>query len=119
MFQELYLQIILGITENDGKYTVRKSGNTITVTDDGLIAYVGGNIAEPKKWVGILVDLNTRAIGTTYGIEPEDYSDAARWGATNDTTFIMWLTTEQGGTYVFKNAEDETDTLSLTVTFEE
>ena len=89
-------EIILGILENDGKYSVSKSGDTITVIDEGLVPYIGGNIPTEKKWVGILVDLGAKAVGTTYGIEPEDYADAARWGATNDTTFVMWLTTEQG-----------------------
>lgn len=108
-----------GIRENANNYSVTKSGNTITVTDNGLIPYVGGNIAEPKKWVGILVDLKNRATGTVYTIEDIDYADAARWGATTDTTFVMWLTTEQGGTYTFTNVEDETDTIDITVEFTE
>lgn len=108
-----------GIRENANNYSVTKSGNTITVTDNGLIPYVGGNIAEPKKWVGILVDLKNRATGTVYTIEDIDYADAARWGATTNTTFVMWLTTEQGGTYTFTNVEDETDTIDITVEFTE
>ena len=108
-----------GIVENTGKYSVSKSGNTITVVDEGLIPYVGGNVDEPKKWVGILVDLGVKAQGTTYHIEPEDYNDAERWGAQNDTTFIMWVYTEKGGTYTFTNVDDPTDTVSLTLVFTE
>ena len=108
-----------GIVANANKYSVTKNGNTITVTDEGLEAYVGGDINEPKKWVGILVDLGVEVQGTNYYILPEDYNDAARWGAENDTTFILWLTTEQGGTYTFKNVNDEEDTISITVEFSE
>jgi hypothetical protein len=108
-----------GIVENDGKYTVESDGTAITVTDQGLIPYVGGNISEPKKWVGILVDLGVKVSGVEYTIEDVDYSDAERWGAQNDTTFIMWLTTEQGGDFTFKNIEDENNTITLTVAFVE
>lgn len=107
-----------GIAENGDKYTVAIEGNTITVTDDGLIPYVGGNIDEPKKWVGILVDLGVKVTGSQYNIEDVDYTDAARWGAENDTTFIMWLTTEQGQDFTFTNVNDETDSITLTVAFE-
>lgn len=109
-----------GIVENDGKYTVSSDGNTITVVDDGLIPYIGGNIDEPRKWVGILVDLGVKVQGVEYNIEDVDYTDAARWGATNDSTFIMWLTVESGGgDFTFKNLENEEDTITLTVTFSE
>ena len=108
-----------GIVENGDKYEVVKEGNTILVTDDGLVPYIGGDIDEPKKWVGILVDLGVKVQGTRYYIMPEDYSDAARWGAENDTTFLMWLTTEQGGTLTFKNVENEEDTIDITVEFAE
>ena len=106
-----------GIAENGDKYEVSKEGNTITVLDDGLIPYIGGNIDEPKKWVGILVDLGVKVNGTEYSIEDVDYSDAARWGAENDTTFIMWLTTEQGGDFTFTNVENAEDNITLTVDF--
>lgn len=108
-----------GIVENGDKYEVVKEGNTILVTDDGLVPYIGGDIDEPKKWVGILVDLGVKVQGTRYYIMPEDYSDAVRWGAENDTTFIMWLTTEQGGTLTFKNVDNEEDTIDITVEFAE
>ena len=108
-----------GIVENGDKYTVSKEGNTITVVDEGLIAYVGGNIDEPKKWVGILVDLGEKVTGVEYNIEDVDYEDAGRWGASNDTTFIMWLTTEKGGEYTFNGVEDPEASITLTVTFTE
>ena len=108
-----------GIVENGDKYEVVKDENTILVTDDGLIPYIGGNIDEPKKWVGILVDLGVKVQGTEYNIEDVDYSDAARWGAENDTTFIMWLTTEKGGEYTFTNLEDSEDKITITVEFAE
>ena len=108
-----------GIVENGDKYEVAKEGNTILVTDEGLIPYIGGNIDEPKKWVGILVDLGVKVQGTEYNIEDVDYSDAARWGAENDTTFIMWLTTEKGGEYTFTNLEDNKDKITITVEFAE
>ncbi len=108
-----------GITANINKYDVTKDGNTITVTDRRIIPYIGGNIPTAKKWVGILVDLGVKVQGTTYTIEAVDYADAQRWGATNDTTFIMWLTTEQGGTFTFTNVDEPTDTINITVTFEE
>lgn len=108
-----------GIVENGDKYEVVKDENTILVTDEGLIPYIGGNIDEPKKWVGILVDLGVKVQGTEYNIEDVDYSDAARWGAENDTTFIMWLTTEKGGEYTFTNLEDNKDKITITVEFAE
>lgn len=107
-----------GIVENGDKYEVIKEDNTILVTDEGLVPYVGGNVDEPKKWVGILVDLGVKAQGTEYHIEDVDYSDAARWGAQNDTTFIMWIYPEKAGTYTFKNVEDEDDTIDVTIEFE-
>ena len=107
-----------GIVENGDKYEVVKDGNTILVTDEGLIPYVGGNIDEPKKWVGILVDLGVKVQGTEYNIEEVDYTEAARWGAENDTTFLMWLTTEKGGNYTFTNVDNDEDTIILTVDFE-
>lgn len=108
-----------GIVENGDKYEVVKEDNTILVTDEGLIPYIGGNIDEPKKWVGILVDLGVKVKGKEYNIEDVDYSDAARWGAENDTTFIMWLTTEKGGEYTFTNLEDSEDKITITVEFAE
>ena len=108
-----------GIEENNDKYNVSRNENIITITDNGIVPYIGGNIETPKKWVGFLVDLGVRAQGTTYNIESVDYSDAERWGAENDTTFVMWLTTEKGGNYVFKNVEDESDTIELTILFTE
>ena len=107
------------IVENGDKYEVAKDGNTILVTDKGLIPYIGGNIAEPKKWVGVLVDLGVKVTGKEYTIEDVDYSDASRWGALNDTTFIMWLTTENGGEYTFTNLEDSKDKITVTVNFTE
>lgn len=107
-----------GIAQNGDKYTVTKNSNKIVVKGNGLIPYVGGNKPDPKKWVGILVDLGVKAIGTKYTIEDADYTDAARWGAENNTTFIMWLTTEQGGVYKFVNAENSDETIELVVEFE-
>ena len=107
------------IVENGDKYEVAKDGNTILVTDKGLIPYIGGNIAEPKKWVGVLVDLGVKVTGKEYTIEDVDYSDASRWGALNDTTFIMWLTTENSGEYTFTNLEDNKDKITVTVNFTE
>lgn len=108
-----------GIVENGDKYEVVKEDNTILVTDEGLTPYIGGNIDEPKKWVGILVDLGVKVKGKEYNIEDVDYSDATRWGASNDTTFIMWLTTEKGGEYTFTNLEDSKDKITITVEFAE
>ena len=107
------------IRYNAGHCSVNTEENKITVVDQGLKAYVGGPYSEPKKWVGLLVDLNTKVQGTTYQIEDIDYADAKRWGASNDTTFVMWLTTEQGGTYTFTNVDDETQSVDLTVEFTE
>ncbi|MCR4581877.1 MAG: hypothetical protein K5666_05180 [Bacilli bacterium] len=107
-----------GIIDNDGRYNVTYSGNKITVEDINMIPYVGGNSSTPKKWVGILVDLNAFVDSTcTYGIENADRTQAKRWGATNDTTFIMWLTTEKSGTYTFVNQNNANDTISIEVEF--
>lgn len=107
-----------GIAENMDKYTVTKNGNKITIKDEGLVPYVGGNSPDPKKWVGILVDLGVKVLGSSkYTIEPEDYADAARWGATNDTTFVMWLTPEKDGTFTFRNAENTSETFNLEIEF--
>ena len=110
-----------GIILNSGKYSVTRNGNNITIADNGMIPYIGGNISTPKKWAGILVDLGVKVVGTGYyTINPEDYNDAARWGATNDTTFVMWLTKEDDSrTYTFANVDDSTDTIALTVDFTE
>lgn len=106
------------IRTNASKCSVSFNGNTITVKDEGLIEYIGGNIDEPRKWVGILVDANVKVQGDTYNIEDIDYSDAKRWGASNNTTFIMWLTVEGGDrTIKFTNVEDETDSIDVTVEF--
>lgn len=99
-----------GIAENGDKYEVAFDGNTITVTDNGLIPYIGGNIDEPKKWIGLLVDFGVKVQATEesgYTIEDVDYSDAARWGAQTDTTFIMWITDERlGESFSFYDEED-------------
>ena len=107
------------IAQNSDRYTVLYRDNKITVKDKNIIPYIGGNINDvAKKWVGILVDLNVRVVGTSgYNIEDVDYTDAARWGAKSDTTFIMWLTTERGGTYTFAQADDETKTITIEVEF--
>ena len=109
-----------GIVANVDKYSIIKGDNTITIVDGGIEAYIGGNIDEPRKWVGFLVDLNVKAQGEGYNIEDVDYSDAARWGAENDTTFLMWLTVEGGNREItFKNVEDETDTVTIAINFTE
>ncbi len=108
------------IRTNASKCAISFAENKITVEDEGLIAYVGGNVEEPRKWVGILVDLNKRVQGDTYNIEDVDYTEAKRWGAGNNTTFIMWLTVEGGDrTITFTSTEDETDSIELTVEFVE
>ncbi len=109
----------IGIKNNDGKYTVSKSGNVITVTDNGLTSYTGGNNVE-GKWVGILVDLGTKAQGVEYNIEAVDYLQAARWGATNNTTFVLWTTTNYTGgsrTITFTNEDNVNDTITVTINF--
>ncbi|MCR4581876.1 MAG: hypothetical protein K5666_05175 [Bacilli bacterium] len=108
-----------GIVNNDGKYSVLYRDNTIVIEDKGLIPYIGGNDSEnTHKWVGILVDLNVKVRGTgNYNIENVDYTDATRWGAKSETTFVMWLNTEKGGTYTFANIDDETNTFELNVQF--
>ena len=106
------------IRTNASKCSISVSGNTITITDEGLIEYVGGPYTEPKKWVGLLVDLNTKAQGDIYNIEDIDYSDAKRWGASTDTTFIMWVTPDISGKIIrFTNVDDETQTVDLEVIF--
>jgi len=107
----------VGIINNIDKYDVAKEGKTITIYDNGIEAYIGGNSLLPKKWVGILVDLGTKVQGSTYTIEDVDYSDARRWGATNDTTFVMWITPDKEGTFTFTNVEEPTDTIELTIKF--
>ena len=109
-----------GIAANADKYSVSYVGDTITIVDGGIEAYIGGNIDEPRKWVGFLVDLNVKAQGEGYNIEDVDYTDAVRWGAENDTTFLMWLTVEGGNREItFKNVEDETDTVVVKINFTE
>lgn len=102
-----------GIVENGDKYEVAYDGNTISITDNGLIPYIGGNIDEPRKWVGFLVDLGVKVQGkeeTGYHIEDVDYSDAARWGAETDTTFIMWIPIERvGESFDFYDVENPED----------
>lgn len=108
------------IRTNASKCSISVSGNKITITDEGLIEYVGGPYPEPKKWVGLLVDLNTKAQGDIYNIEDIDYSDAKRWGASTDTTFVMWVTPDISGKEVtFTNIEDETQVAKITIEFEE
>lgn len=106
------------IRTNASKCSISVSGNVITITDEGLIEYVGGPFPEPKKWVGLLVDLNTKVQGDIYNIEDIDYSDAKRWGASTDTTFIMWVTPDISGKIIrFTNVDDETQTVDLEVVF--
>lgn len=105
-----------GIVENEDKYEVSKEDNNITVSDNGLIPYIGGNIEEPRKWFGLLVDFGVKVQGTEYNIEDVDYEDAARWGAENDTTFVMWLNTENIGDFTFTSVENEEDTVTISVT---
>lgn len=103
---------------NASKCSIVSSNNTITITDEGLIEYVGGPYPEPKKWVGLLVDLNTKVQGDIYNIEDIDYTDAKRWGASNDTTFVMWVTPDISGKVItFTNVEDETQKVELTIEF--
>jgi len=103
---------------NASKCSISVLGNKITITDEGLIEYVGGPYPEPKKWVGLLVDLNTKVQGDIYNIEDIDYTDAKRWGASNDTTFVMWVTPDISGKVItFTNVEDETQKVELTVEF--
>ena len=84
------------------------------------IPYVGGPFVEPKKWVGLLVDLNTKVQGDIYNIEDVDYTEAKRWGASNDTTFIMWITPDRNGDVIrFTNVEDESQFVDITIDFTE
>ena len=105
------------IRTNAAKCSVEFKDNKIIITDEGLIEYIGGNIDTPKKWVGLLVDMNTKVVGSGYTIEDIDYEDAKRWGASNDTTFVMWLTTEKSGVYTFTNVDDATQKVDLIVEF--
>ena len=108
------------IRYNTGHCSVLTNGDIITIVDEGLKAYVGGPYPEPKKWVGLLVDLNTKVQGDIYNIEEIDYSDAKRWGATNDTTFVMWVTPDiSGKEIIFTNINDETQFVKLTIEFTE
>lgn len=106
------------IRTNAANCSVNYKDNIITIIDEGLIEYVGGPYSEPKKWVGILVDLNVKAQGDIYNIEVIDYEDAQRWGASNDTTFIMWITPEISGKKItFINKEDNTQKVEIVVEF--
>ena len=107
------------IRTNAAKCSVSFKDNIITVVDEGLIEYVGGPYPEPKKWVGLLVDLNVKVQGDIYNIEDIDYEDAQRWGASNDTTFIMWITPDISGKKItFTNREDNTQKIEIVVEFE-
>lgn len=108
------------IRTNASKCSILTGNNKITIVDEGLIEYVGGPFPEPKKWVGLLVDLNTKVQGDIYNIEEIDYSDAKRWGASNDTTFVMWVTPDISGKEItFTNINDETQSTSLVIEFTE
>ena len=107
-----------GILLNAGKYEVTKENNIITVTDKGMIPYVGGNLPTREKWVGILVDLGTEVVGEDYTINPEDYEQAGRWGAPTNTTFVMWLAKGANRTVSFVNKYDDEDTIELSIRFE-
>ena len=87
-----------GITLNNDKFDIYTSGYKITIIDKGLEEYVGCGYNTENKCVGFLVDFGTKVDGIKgYGIEPQDYDDAPRWGATTDTAFIMWLSKNDGG----------------------
>lgn len=108
------------IIYNTAHCSVSFVDNTITILDEGLRAYVGGPYTEPKKWVGLLVDLNTKVQGDIYTVEEIDYEDAQRWGAANDTTFVMWVTPDiNGKTIKFTNANDDTQVVEITIDFTE
>ena len=103
---------------NAAKCSVVVEDDKIKVIDEGLVPYVGGPYPEPKKWVGLLVDLNTKVQGDIYNIEDVDYEEAGRWGASNDTTFVMWITPDRNGNVIrFTNIEDETQYVDITIDF--
>lgn len=108
------------IRVNAAKCSIVAGDDKITVIDEGLVPYVGGPYTEPKKWVGLLVDLNTKVQGDIYNIEDVDYEEAGRWGASNDTTFVMWITPDRNGDVIrFTNIEDETQYVDITIEFTE
>jgi hypothetical protein len=108
------------IRVNASKCSIVVDEDKITVVDEGLVPYVGGPSVEPKKWVGLLVDLNTKVQGDIYNIEDVDYTEAKRWGASNDTTFIMWITPDRNGDVIrFTNVEDESQFVDITIEFTE
>ena len=107
------------IANNKDKYKVTRSDNTISILDEWLTPYVWWNKEDPRRRVWILVDLWVKVKwDSNYTIEDVDYSEAERWGATNDSTFIMWLTEEEwSNTYTFTNINDPKDTIDITVEF--
>ena len=109
-----------GIRDNADKFTVtKKDGNTIVINDTGFVPYVGGwDSNNAHKWYGFIVDFGVRVDGVGgYGIEDVDRTDAARWGATSETAFIMWLNENEAGTYKFKDASN--NIVDLTVIIEQ
>ena len=107
-----------GIALNNDKFDISTSGYKITIVDNGLEEYVGCGYNTANKCVGFLVDFGTKVDGIKgYGIEPQDYTDAPRWGATTDTAFVMWLSKDDGGTYKFRSKTNSSDVYDLTVEF--
>lgn len=105
---------------NASKCSIEFTENSIKVIDEGLVPYIGGNKPDPKKWVGLLVDLNTKVQGDIYHVEDIDYSDASRWGASNDTTFIMWITPDLDTKVIrFTNVDNEEQFVDITIDFKE
>ena len=111
------------IISNLSKYSVMKTAaDTITVTDNGLVPYIGGNQTTEKKWVGLIVDFGVTVQGAgenAYHIEDIDRTDARSWGATSDTAFVLWTITDNNRTITFADESDPTRTFDLKINFVE
>lgn len=104
------------IRTNAEKCSVVVAEDKITVVDEGLVAYAGHSVVEAKKWVGLLIDLNTKV----QEVDESDYLVAAHWGASTETTFVLWVNPEQSGeTFRFTNVDDETQYVDISLEFTE
>lgn len=97
------------IVYNQKSIDIVQKGGVITVTKkQPLHSYLNAS-GMTKQWYAMLLDFgvnpaNLKADG--YTINPEDITEAKRFGATNDTTFIVWLDASNR-TLSFKNKDDE------------
>lgn len=97
------------IVHNQKSIDIVQKGGVITVTKkQPLHSYLNAS-GMTKQWYAMLLDFGVdpaKLKADGYTINPEDITEAKRFGATNDTTFIVWLDASNR-TLSFKNKDDE------------